>query len=551
MTTLPTTSWLKLSNHSKGLDPLGAQAPSINIYGQLLPGITNVTDRARYYSFYPWMIRTFENLPGEKTYEGIKDWVRRCDCLFSMIGIRHGLVADDNNYLLHARALIGSNTLHNVVLELENGGIAHLPDFINTEDSNPLRYFKNPLGGLQQYYIGTFDGLGLMTHKGRYVANTNEGGIPLAEKLDDSVDHGLFIKTVNSGKITADILDALASFCPCQLKESRAEHSALLDLFFARNNFDDELGQQRRNTLGLMLDLVRILENNRVQFDQNIFRSCVYTGTLPDGTSWNLPSKLEFSRKQWRTYQRHELLSAAVQSFFWVGLKKISDTQKQLWSTQEFVKWFAEESEVQYAAEILNGSNFKNVKKMYQEKIPDLRDWQDGNHELQLARQVLTHCNDKMTPDYAKVLEQAGRILLAVTIRDTEDNPAYDPLDFPTGFFMLYPLNLETLRHLSRETWLNMPVHVWLAWVAGYWGIEAHLRVALRKLRFQNKETLHVMPTDRGFIVQEFPSPTYTTPRFTQGIQILEDLGAILRTPSNESMELTSLGNSLWRETNA
>ena len=29
----------------------GSQAPCVLIYSQLLPGITNVTDRARYYSF--------------------------------------------------------------------------------------------------------------------------------------------------------------------------------------------------------------------------------------------------------------------------------------------------------------------------------------------------------------------------------------------------------------------------------------------------------------------------------------------------------------------
>lgn len=30
---------------------LAVQAPCINIYGRMLPGITIVTDRARYYSF--------------------------------------------------------------------------------------------------------------------------------------------------------------------------------------------------------------------------------------------------------------------------------------------------------------------------------------------------------------------------------------------------------------------------------------------------------------------------------------------------------------------
>src|ERR1039457_2867848 len=49
------TDWLLPPRSINGLDHLGSQAPCVLIYSQLLPGITNVTDRARYYSFYPWV----------------------------------------------------------------------------------------------------------------------------------------------------------------------------------------------------------------------------------------------------------------------------------------------------------------------------------------------------------------------------------------------------------------------------------------------------------------------------------------------------------------
>ena len=93
------TAWVKKIYHTKGLDPLGVQAPCINLYGRLLTGITNVTDRARYYSFYPWAVWAFDQIPGAKTIEGLTEWMRRADCLFSMIGIRHRIVSGDNHYL--------------------------------------------------------------------------------------------------------------------------------------------------------------------------------------------------------------------------------------------------------------------------------------------------------------------------------------------------------------------------------------------------------------------------------------------------------------------
>ena len=181
--------------------------------------------------------------------------------------------------------------------------------------------------------------------------------------------------------------------------------------------------------------------------------------------------------------------------------------------------------------------------------LPELKDWQNNAHEVQLALKALEGCNENSPGDYASILENAARVLLAVAARDTSEASAYSPLEFPQGFFMLYPLNLESLRKMSSENWKDMAPKDWLAWLAGNWGVEAHLRVALRKLRFQNKDTLHVFPTDHGLVVQEMPAPSYTSPRFNQGVQILEDLGAVSRPPAGGISTLTPLGESLWSET--
>jgi hypothetical protein len=52
--------WVKAPTPISGLDHLGTQSPCTLIYAQLLPGITNVTDRARYYSLYPWIMRSLD-----------------------------------------------------------------------------------------------------------------------------------------------------------------------------------------------------------------------------------------------------------------------------------------------------------------------------------------------------------------------------------------------------------------------------------------------------------------------------------------------------------
>ncbi|MDF1552523.1 MAG: hypothetical protein P1P84_05640 [Deferrisomatales bacterium] len=547
-----TTAWIKKTYHTKGLDPLGAQAPAINIYGQLLPGITNVTDRARYYSFYPWMVWAYDQLPGEKTQTDFVEWVRRADCLFTMIGIRHRYTSGGEDLSRHEQGLVGSQTLHQVVANLGPSDTLRLSDYTVLEDGNPLRYFKNRLGGLKQYYIGTFDGLGLMTSRGAGVAYTEEGGKPLAEAMDSSVNRKLFTEAVRGNEITAAHLDALTSFCPCQLPSSPAEHAALVNLFFERGPSPTEEGLQRRHTLALMLDLVRTMaldgDGNGPRFDQAAYRGCVYAGALPGGKAWELPSKLEATRMQWRAYQRHELLSVAVQCLFWVALDSLYTERPELASTEDFTRWFEGQPWVVAAANELGGGDWATAAKRTRDNLPALSDWLDEEHEITLARKALEACSAREKREVrGELLQVAGKLLLTLAARDDGASPAYDPLTFPADYFTLYPINLESLRRLSKDHWPTLSLPQWLAWVAGHWGIEAHLRVALRKLRYQTKDTFHVLPTDQGFTVAAMPEPTYTSPRFFQAVQILEDLGAIDRRAGAGAVTLNPLGEELWR----
>jgi len=153
------TDWVKPPYETGGLDHLGVQAPCIQIYGQLLPGITNVTDRARYYSFYLWLFNEFDK-KGWRQKDEVIAQLRKADCLFSLISIRHGL--QHKNYADHAGSAVGSNTLSSVVAQLAPEGSLRLSDFTHFNENDNTRYFKNPLGGLGQYYFGVLYELKVM-----------------------------------------------------------------------------------------------------------------------------------------------------------------------------------------------------------------------------------------------------------------------------------------------------------------------------------------------------------------------------------------------------
>lgn len=102
------TDWVKPTYQIGGLDHLGVHAPCINIYSQLLPGITNVTDRARYYSFYPWVFWSFQR-KGWNDKEQLVKMFRRADCLFTLIAARHDLITEGKTS--YSGGTVGKNTL--------------------------------------------------------------------------------------------------------------------------------------------------------------------------------------------------------------------------------------------------------------------------------------------------------------------------------------------------------------------------------------------------------------------------------------------------------
>jgi hypothetical protein len=141
--------WVVPAKPIRGLDHLGVQGPCEALYAQLLPGITNVTDRARYYSFYPWLIRSFEQRYRDHSIDEFRRILRRAECLFALIAIRHARMAADQDEGLHGLGMVGRLVLRNIPEDVKS---FNLDDYAALEVPN--RYFQNKLGGLGQYYLG-------------------------------------------------------------------------------------------------------------------------------------------------------------------------------------------------------------------------------------------------------------------------------------------------------------------------------------------------------------------------------------------------------------
>ena len=125
------TGWVKQPLSAVGLDHLGTQAPGIFLYGKLLPGITNVTNRARYYSFYPWFFWAYEKQYTSLNLDEIVKRYRSADCLFTLIAIWHSHQTDQNENR-HGIGMTGRDSLFNHALPiLKSGKEIHLSKYLS------------------------------------------------------------------------------------------------------------------------------------------------------------------------------------------------------------------------------------------------------------------------------------------------------------------------------------------------------------------------------------------------------------------------------------
>ena len=69
-----------------GLDPLGMARPTEAVYQSLLPGISTITNRLRYYSFFPWLLDSYAR-NGDTDPATFFRFQRRSEGLFALIGV--------------------------------------------------------------------------------------------------------------------------------------------------------------------------------------------------------------------------------------------------------------------------------------------------------------------------------------------------------------------------------------------------------------------------------------------------------------------------------
>ena len=495
---MPTTAWLAPTGLTSGQDHLGTRAICEILYGQLLPGITNVTDRARYFSLYPWLLVTLDdqNLPPDERTE----WFRKADVLLTLISLAHG---EDGS---HTLAAVGSDTLRSALSDARKSGQPLRLSRFATRKNVADRYFKNPRGGLGQYYQGVLEGLGVIAKDAAGgVTWTHTLGRQIASAVDHAVDAERFVRCIASDTVALDDLTALQGHCLCGLVPETPEHDALVDLFWS--------DPARQPSLALLLHLSAELPEDN-PFTVTTFRAAAATGALSDGSPWELPLALEHTRARWAAYQRSEWLSIAVQGLFWAVLTEVgfeSNHPNHTALARAACEAFLPFNGVQPST---------SWQELVERQLPPLHDWTHPEHEHQRAERI------RRPKTEAQVAHDSLLLIAALLQRGVPDKPF-------TGFRVSrrhrdeYPVHLVALAKRA-PSWQSLSAAEVLLDLALTWGLRLHDHIALRKLRRQLNDTFQIVHTHDGRLaVKRIPKPVFGNPRVVQARRILTDLGAL------------------------
>ena len=163
-------------------------------------------------------------------------------------------------------------------------------------------------------------------------------------------------------------------------------------------------------------------------------------------------------------------------------------------------------------------------------RLPDIAQWSEASHEVQLTESIaqLSRPRAEKSAESRSTMILAGlQSLTALSHRRPDGDNPYGELVFDEGYFNYYPINLKSFDYHLVKTWSSLSVQEMLRWLLLNWGIEVHLRVALRKLRGQSQSTFRIRPSDRGMEVIAAPPAVHTRPRFNQAVRVLKDIGAL------------------------
>jgi hypothetical protein len=501
--TLVLPEWTELESKT-GLDPLGMQNSGILLYQALLPGISNVTLRVRYYGLYAWLAWTYAQRVGDTNMKSWQRFVRRAEALYALVAFQRGGESGVAG-VQWAQSRLTENT--DEVIEFAE----------DAEPGSPRYYLKQAWGAYGAAYASQLFEAGVYSQ-----ANAHELPVPsreIGEGLAQAFDQELgplatlLFDIIQRGSVARTELATLMPITPSGIRLDSAERQLYQEMLFAHGPLQRAPDIERRHTLLLVLHLADQLGRTPTSNDM---RWALYAGadSLDNALTFEA-AELDAQRQRWAIYQANDLTHVCLEAL----LKYTLDTLGEAPAGLPLARL------LNIAVDALLGTQHAlpdNWKAFLNATPMPSNAWSiaETHTEAALSERVMRVAR-AVTPCRASDAWAALQLLAIVHQRGRVAHDgvtsAFGALD-QSAFRSLY----TEMRFLDQHE--QLPFRGFIARLIEERVVRRHLWIALRKFRFQGDYTF-LIETDEGVVrVRAKDGPVFTNPRLSPAITFLDDI---------------------------
>ncbi|MDP1800019.1 MAG: hypothetical protein Q8L81_01610 [Bacteroidota bacterium] len=342
--------WAESGGISRGRDPLAIQNSSVATYVKLLPGLTNVTTRLRYYGFYLWVIEEFTKnkfIKNNDNYDEQIKFIRRSELILAFITrINFDKVNGISGSLYASQQIkIGdASSFYDIAYGADRGRT-------NT-------YWGLSTGAFGQYYIGVLKFLHLINEPTDFtdynIYLNSSKGRKLAEEFDKNIpakQKELFFQSVINGKLNKNEIPEFQNFSLAEIPYNTGEWKFYIEMVLNKDDiseYDAFNHTFRKQTVKLFLQYIKDSpeKSNREEFLNYLYNR----RTIED-----LENNKAFTG--WYYYKVNELMHDAYETIFCSFLFKL---EEQKFSVD--LKWLISE---------LKKDTFRFIKEEFAIKNPE------------------------------------------------------------------------------------------------------------------------------------------------------------------------------------
>jgi len=196
-----------------GLDPLGLQNPSGQMYSYLLSGLNNVTAHIRNYSFYCWLLDEYAKRIQSTDPTEQKTFIRKAEYILALVAYHAEVEGVSGSLFVKRQMDKGIDQF-----ELAKG-------IYNKEGKTDKTYWQYSFGVFGQYYVGSLRQIGLIDEPKDVEGETlgiyrrtgegdelNVSGEDLSKAFEKNITEKgkqLFFKCMESGRVSIPELEFL------------------------------------------------------------------------------------------------------------------------------------------------------------------------------------------------------------------------------------------------------------------------------------------------------------------------------------------------------